>query len=164
MHARRVLASFAVSAVIAGGALAVLTTPPAVSAQTPPEKPVVFNHITEAGAAFDRLVHQTYDAEFKVVDFRDLDGVYIPPKLVVGPKPAAPLDEKGAPIEGKVVVFFIVTTEGRVAQPVIINSSDQRLNPGVLEVVAGWAFEPARVNGRQASTTAGEEFDFPAAR
>jgi TonB family protein len=164
MHGRRLLAPFAISAFIAAGALVVLTTPRAVSAQTPPEKPVVFNHITQAGAAFDRLVHQTYDAEFKVVDFTDLDGVYIPPQPVVGPKPAPPVDEKGAPIEGKVVVFFIVTTEGRVAQPVIINSSDPRLNPGVLEAVAGWTFEPARVNGRQASTTAGEEFDFQGAR
>lgn len=164
MHGRRVLASFTVSVFIAAGTLAVVTTPRVVFGQTSLEKPVVFNHITQAGARFDRLVHQTYDTEFKVVDFSDLDGVYVPPQLVFGPRPAAPVDEKGAPIEGTVVVFFIVTTEGGVAKPVIINSSDPRLNPGVLETLAGWEFEPARVNGRQASTTAGEEFDFPAVR
>jgi TonB family protein len=149
---------------MAVGALAGLTTSRALSAQTPPEKPVVYNHITQAGAALDRLVHQAYDAEFKVVDFTDRDGVYIPPQLAVGLRPAAPLDGNGAPIGGRVVVFFIVTTEGRVAKPVIIDSSDPRLNPGVLDALAGWAFEPARVNGRQTSTTAGEEFDFQAPR
>ena len=164
MRGRTVLGSFAISAFIVVAALAVLATPRAISAQTPPEKPVVFNHVTQAGAAFDSLVHQTYDAEFKVVDFSDLDGVYISPRLVFGPKLEAPVDEKGAPIEGKVVVFFIITTEGRVTKPVIINSSDPRLNPGVLQGLAGWGFEPARVNGRQAITTAGQEFDFQAAR
>jgi len=164
MHGRRVLASFAVSVFIAAGTLAVVTTPRAVFAQTSLEKPVVFNHITEAGAALDRLVHQTYDAEFKVVDFSDLDGVYVPPRPANVPRPGNPVDEKGAPIEGKIVVLFIVTTEGRVVRPVIINSSDPRLNRPVLETLAVWTFEPARVNGRQASTTAGEEFDLQAAR
>lgn len=164
MHGRRVLASFAVSVFIATGILAVVTTPRAVFAQTSLEKPVVFNHITQAGAALDRLVHQTYDADFKVVDFSDLDGVYVPPRPVNVPRPGNPVDEKGAPIEGKVVVFFIVTTEGRVVKPIIIDSSDPRLNRRVLETLAVWRFEPARVNGRQASTTAGQEFDLQAAR
>ena len=164
MHGRRALAPFAVSVFIAAGTLAVVTTPRAVLAQTSLEKPVAFNHITQAGAALDRLVHQTYDTDFKVVDFSDLDGVYVPPQLVFGPSPTAPVDEKGVPIEGKVVVFFIVTMEGRVEKPVIINSSDPRLNRRVLETLAVWTFEPARVNGRQAPTTAGEEFDLQAAR
>jgi len=164
MHGRSVLASLAVSVFIAAGTLAVVTTPHAIFAQTSRERPVVFNHITQAGAAFDRLIHQTYDTEFKVVDFSDLDGAYVPPRPVNDPRPAAPLNKKGAPVEGKVVVFFIVTTEGRIVRPVIINSSDLRLNRRVLETLTVWTFEPARVNGLQASTTAGEEFDLQATR
>ena len=38
------------------------------SAQTPSEKLVVYNHITQTGATPDPLVHQTYDAEFKVLE------------------------------------------------------------------------------------------------
>ncbi|MFI5340391.1 MAG: energy transducer TonB [Candidatus Methylomirabilales bacterium] len=134
------------------------------SAQTPSEKPVVYNHITQAGAALDPLVHQTYDAEFKVLDFSDRDGVHVPPQLKRGFVAKAPVDDKGVPIEGRMVVFFIVSTEGRIVHPVIVGSAVPRLNLGVLEALAQWELEPARINGRDVSTTAGEEFDIKTAK
>jgi TonB family protein len=162
MRGRRVLAPVLVALVIAVDALAIWKPPREVSAQTPPEKPVVYNHITEAGAAMDQLVHQTYDAAFKVVDFSGQDGIYVPPELRRGSLPKVPVDDRGVPIEGKVVVFFIISTEGQVVDPVIVRTTDLRLNLGVLEAVGQWAFEPARVNGQAASTTAGQEFDLHA--
>ncbi len=148
--------------VLGGGALTIHEPARAAASQTPAEKPVVYNHITESGAALDRVVHRTYEAEFKVVDFRDQDGVYFPPQLKYGFPPKAPADSRGVPITGKVVVIFIITKEGRVVKPVIIQSTDRRLNPRVLEALDQWAFEPARVNGRDVSTTGGEEFDIRA--
>ena len=132
---------------------------PQASAQTPPEKPVVYNHITVADSAMDRLAHQHYDAEFKVVDFRDHDGVYDPPNVKYDPRPKTPADKYGTPITGKVVVFFIITPEGQVTKPTIIASTDPRLNPEVLEALAQWTFEPARVNGRAVAVIGGHEFD-----
>jgi hypothetical protein len=161
VYTGRGVAPFTLSAFIAASALAVLMTPRALPAQTTPEKPLVYNHITQGGAAFDKLVHRKYDAEFTVVDFADRDGVFIPAQPLSGLKPEAPVDEKGVPIRGKVIVFFIVTTEGRAVKPVIVESSDSRLSSAVLSALAVWVFEPARVNGKQAATTAGEAFEFP---
>ena len=144
------------------GALMISELSGAASAQTPPEKPVVYNHITEAGAALDQLVHQTYEAEFKVVDFRDQDGVYVAPQLKYGFPPKAPFDSKKVPIEGRVVAVFIVTAEGRVAKPVILQSTDRRLNSAVFAALDQWEFVPARIDGRNVSTTGGEEFDIRA--
>lgn len=126
-------------------------------------KPVVYNHITRAGASMDQLVHETFDADFKIIDFSDLEGDYVAPKLKTGSLPRAPFDEKGAPVEGKVVVFYIVTSEGRTVRPVIIRSTDARLNQRVIEAMADWAFDPAQVKGQAASTTAAQEFDLKAA-
>ncbi len=78
--------------------------------------------------------------------------------------PAAPLDATGAPIEGTVVVLYIVSADGWVLRPVVIHSTDPRLDYGVLDTLASWRFEPGRVEGRTVSTTAGQEFDLTAPR
>ena len=132
---------------------------PQASAQMTPEKPVVYNHVTAADSDMDRLAHQQYDLEFKVVDFRDQDGAYSPPELKYNPRPKAPADKYGTPITGKVVVFFIITAEGQVVKPVIITSTDRRLNQEVLDALAQWTFEPARVNGQAVAAIGGQEFD-----
>ncbi len=133
----------------------------AVAAQSGTGKPLVYNHVLEPGAAMDRLVHQTYDARFHVVDFKDGDHVYIPPRLAAGAPPTAPADTGGKLIEGKVTAFFIIAATGRVADPVIISSSDPRLNPAVLDALAVRVYEPARIDGWNVATTAGEEIAFP---
>ncbi len=133
-------------------------------AQEPLEKLVVYNHITGSAAALDKLVHETFGPEFKVIDFSNRDGTYIPPTLKIGSPPAAPLDANGAPIEGTVVVLYIISADGWVLRPVVIQSTDPRLDYGVLDTLASWRFEPARLEGRVVSTTAGQEFDLIAPR
>ena len=144
-------------------AVAVWMVHGAAGAQVPADKPVVYNHITYAGAAMDQLVHQTYDAEFSIIDFSDADGAYAPPHLKTGSLPRVPFDERGAPVEGQVVVFYIVTSEGRAIKPVVVRSTDERLNQRVIEAMTDWAFDPAQVRGKFASTTAAQEFDLKAA-
>ncbi len=134
---------------------------PATAAQSEPGKLLVYNHVLEAETAMDRLVHQTYDASFQVVDFTDQDHVYIPPRLAEAARPNAPLDNTGKAIKGTVQAFFIVTAEGRVLNPVVITSSDPRLNAAVLESLSGRMYRPARIDGWNVAATAGEEFTFP---
>lgn len=164
MRVGRFVALFVMPLCISACVLAVSLTPRAAHAGLSPDKPVVYNHITSAGAPLDQLIHQTFDAEFKVVDFSDLDGAYVPPQPKGASMPSPPLDEKGIPIEGQVIVFYIVTTEGRVMNPVVIRSSDPRLNARVVEAMVDWTFEPARVKGQVASTTAAQEFELKAAK
>jgi hypothetical protein len=123
-------------------------------------KPEVYNHVTAAGAALDRLVHQTYDSKWQVIDISDRDGTYTPPRLKVGPPPRPVLDVKGVAIQGKVMAFFIIGQDGHVQDPVIVQASDPRLGPAVFTAVVGWVFEPARFNERIIAVTGGEEFDF----
>jgi TonB family protein len=109
----------------------------------------------------DQLVHETYDAAFKVVDVSDSDGIYVPPHLLYGPKPTVPATEPDGPLAGTVVVFFLITSDGQVKEPVIITSSEPRLNAEVLATLRRWIFTPARMNGRPVPVTAGQEFTLP---
>jgi len=122
--------------------------------------PEVYNHITESGAALDRLVHQTYDGARRVIDIPARDGAYTPPRLKSGAPPGPVLDAKGAAIQGKVILLFIVEKDGHVQDPVIVQASDPRLGSAAIAAVGGWLFEPARFNGRVAAVTGGEEFNF----
>ena len=124
-------------------------------------KPVVYNHLTEAGASMDHLVHETYDDAFTIVDLSDGDSTYAPPHALYGPQPTAPPAEAGAQLAGTVVVFFIIKPDGLVTQPVVVSSSEPRLNPGVLATLSRWIFTPARMNGRPVAVTAGQEFTLP---
>jgi len=124
-------------------------------------KPLVYNHLTDAGADMDRLVHATYDNAFTIVDFSDRNSIYVPPHVLYGPQPTVPPAEAGAQLAGTVVVFFIITPDGLVTQPVVVNSSEPRLNPGILVTLSRWIFTPARVNGRPVAVTAGREFTLP---
>jgi hypothetical protein len=135
--------------------------PRSAAAQTGGEKPVIYNHVLEPGEPLDQLVHQTYDATFQVVDFTDRDLIYTPPHLMTGAPPGAPVDASGKAIEGKVDAFFIITPVGQVANPVVISSSDPQLSAAVLEALAHRVYAPARIDGRNVATTAGEEFVFP---
>ena len=148
----RIVSGMLVGILVLGGGLA-------ARAQDAP-KPVVYNHLTEASAGMDALVHQTYDDTFRIVDFSDRDGIYVPPHILYGPKPPAPA-AAGGPLAGTVVVFFIITADGRVTQPVVAASSEPRLDPGVLATLARWLFTPARLNGRPVAVTAGQEFSLP---
>ncbi len=49
----------------------------------------------------------------------------------------------------------------RATNPVIVSSSDPRLSTAVLEALAYRIYEPARLDGWEVATTAGEEFAFP---
>ena len=146
------------------GCLALWQPAGAAAPETPAERPLVYNHITEEGGTLDQLVHRTYDPSFKVVDISDRGNVYVPPQMKAGDPPEAPMDAAGKPIVGKVVVLFIVTMEGTVAQPVILQSTDPRLSAAALGALALWVFQPARVNGQSVSPTGGQEFSFPPKR
>ncbi len=161
MDGRRTLVLIILAVGLMVGAPGIGAPRSAAAAQPGAEKPVIYNHVLEPGAALDQLVHQTYDATFQVVDFTDRDHIYIPPHLMAGAPPSAPVDASGKVIEGKVDAFFIITAAGQVAHPVVISSSDPRLSAAVLEALAHRVYAPARIDGWNVATTAGEEFAFP---
>jgi hypothetical protein len=61
---------------------------------------------------------------------------------------------------GYVLVAYIVTADGAVADPVMIKWSDERLCQVAVEVMAGWHFMPGTLKGLAVATTAAQEFTF----
>ena len=49
--------------------------------------------------------------------------------------------------EGEVVVGFTITTDGKVANPVVVSSTNRTLNKPTLDAVRKWKFAPAMNDG-----------------
>ena len=153
MQGRRMLAALLML-------MAVASPSPSAAADEKAGKSEVYNHVTGSAPGLDRLVHQVYDATRRVIDVSDREGAYVAPQIQIGPAPRPVVDAHGTPIQGKVTVFFIVKADGHVEDPMIVQASDRRLGPSVLEALAGWVFDPARWKGQAVAVTAGEEFTF----
>ena len=59
-----------------------------------------------------------------------------------------PEDARRESVEGRVVVQFVVTEEGRVESPVVLSSPDPRLSRAALAAVRQSRFEPGRIDGQ----------------
>ncbi|MDT0632802.1 M56 family metallopeptidase [Rubrivirga sp. S365] len=84
------------------------------------------------------------------------DGVYnvaeVQPELVGGlealqERVVYPEDARAEGVEGQVVVQFVVTEAGGVADPAVLRSPDDRLSAAALDAVRGLRFEPGRQGG-----------------
>lgn len=133
--------------------------PGAQTAADMPDKPIVRNHIARQASPLDEMIHKTYEAKFTVVDMRDPSN-FVDPKPIAGGLPPSFKTATGEELKGYVLLAYVVSTEGRAIEPVILKSTDERLNPISLKAVEDWRFEPARLNGTAISTTAAQEFYF----
>ena len=80
-------------------------------------------------------------------------GVGVPePKLVSQTLPVYPDGFLQNPRHPAFVgVYVVVTESGAVADPIVVTSSDARLNPYVLNSVKSWRYEPVLVDGHPVS-------------
>jgi hypothetical protein len=113
----------------------------------------------DGGVELDRSIKQAYGARYTVVDTRQADG-YVEPKAIAGDLPKYVKDKEGRMLVGYVLVAYIVTADGAVADPVMIKWSDERLCQVAVEVMAGWHFMPGTLKGLAVATTAAQEFTF----
>jgi TonB family protein len=61
--------------------------------------------------------------------------------------PAYSLDLRESGVQGEVVVGFTITAAGRVADPVVISTTNAELDKATLAAVRQWKFAPAMNNG-----------------
>jgi len=134
---------------------------PLPAASPPPGKPIVYNHTEKAGSPYDKAVREAYTAKFTITDLPD-SPEFTPPKTLAGHIPTRALDEIGRPLQGKVLLAYIVTADGHVVNPIVLKSSDERLNATALKALEEWRFEPARLGGTAIAITAAQEFSFKA--
>jgi len=124
------------------------------------ERPVVYNNLEGDGSQeLDRSIKQAYSPRYTIVDTRATD-TYVEPSPTAGSMPGAVTDDKGVVLAGYVLVAYIVGTDGKVADPVVLKSSDSRLEKAALDAMGHWRFTPGTVAGEKVATTAAQEFTF----
>jgi TonB family protein len=74
--------------------------------------------------------------------------------------PGAQKDDKGVILGGYVLVAYIVETDGKAADPIVLKTSDERLSRAALEAMKQWRFKPGKIGSEEVATTAAQEFTF----
>jgi hypothetical protein len=114
------------------------------------EKQLVYDDITEGPGAIDRDAKKAYAGKFRLFDIKQKDG--FSPGGLKGLYTSSirfrdPRSMRDSAIRGKVVYVFIVTPDGRVMQPRILHSSDERVSKYILERISNERYFPARFRG-----------------
>jgi hypothetical protein len=126
----------------------------------PAAKPIVYNNMEgDGGVELDRSIKQAYSSMYTIVDTNTAAG-YAEPRAIAGDLPKYVRDKEGRMISGYVLVTYIVTADGAVADPVMVKWSDERLCRVAVEVMANWHFMPGTLKGVAIATTAAQEFNF----
>ncbi len=129
------------------------------SPKQPKRQQTVYNHTTAAGARVDALVHQYYQTNFKVIDINGQG--FVPVKAAVGTTlPDEARTDAGEKLVGSVLVVYLITDQGRVIYPIVVESTDERLNPTAMRAMEAWRFRPATLNGKAVWSAAAQEFVF----
>ena len=85
----------------------------------------------------------------KIFNLADLDRS---PEPVLQPPPQFPIAMRREAQDGTVAVEFIVDTQGRVLEPVVIESTHHGFDDAALAGVSRWKFKPGYKNGRKVNT------------
>jgi hypothetical protein len=115
----------------------------------------------DGGVELDRSIKQAYASMYTVVDTSVGEG-YAEPRAIAGDLPKYVRDKEGRLVSGYVLVTYIVTADGAVADPVMVKWSDERLCRVAVQVMANWHFMPGTLKGVAVATTAAQEFSFGA--
>ena len=123
-------------------------------------KTLVYNEITEESSGLDRAAKNAYAGKFRFVDIRPSEGftqghLKGRPPVYQDPRP---MREETKP--GKVVVAFLVTPDGRVIEPRIVQSTDRRVTSYMLALINPRRYVPARFRGAAVFSLWAEEFVF----
>ena len=119
----------------------------------------VYNHTTAEGARLDALVHKFYQTNFRIVDISGKG--FVPVKASEDTTlPDTSITDTGEKLAGSVLVVYLITDQGRVIYPIVVESTDERLNPTALRAMEAWRFRPATLNGKAVWSAAAQEFKF----
>ena len=129
------------------------------SPKQPRRQQTVYNHTTTEGAPVDALVHQYYQTNFKIIDINGQG--FVPAEASADTAcPDKAVTDTGEKLAGSVLVVYLITDQGRVIYPIVVESTDVRLNPTALRAMEAWRFRPATLNGKAVWSAAAQEFIF----
>ncbi len=125
------------------------------------DKPVVYNNMSDAMADLDAAANEALSPKFQIVELRSRPG-FAPPTALSGEFPSVARSKSGDVIGGTLLLAYVVTSEGKAIEPVVLKTSDFRLNSTAIRGMSTWRFTPATLNGVAIATVAAQQFDFPA--
>ena len=132
--------------------------PPELDTQPPPITLEQINMSLEPGIGSSLsgdFALPTFDVDAKslggldIFDISELDQPPVPRRQI---SPVFPPEAKRMSLSGRVVVEFIVTTEGRVIDAKVVSSSDSIFNNYALDAVRKWVFTPGEKGGKKVNT------------
>jgi hypothetical protein len=127
------------------------------------EKQIVYNDITENAGAIDRDAKRAYAGRFRFIDVRQKEG-FSPARLkgrfTSSIRFRDPRSMRQSAIPGKVVYTFIVTPDGRVLDPRILHSTDERVSKYLIEKISNERYFPARLRGTPVYSLHCDEWKF----
>ncbi len=103
------------------------------------EKPLVYDDVTEGSDAHDREAKKTYAGKFRFSDITQKEG--FSPGGMKGIFTSSirfrdPRSMRDEAIPGEIVYTFIVTPDGRVIEPRVLHSTDERVTKYILKRIS----------------------------
>ncbi|MEP6913875.1 MAG: hypothetical protein ABI923_14025 [bacterium] len=141
--------------------IAVVIIPPLHAQRTKEEnKPLLYNDITDGSTALNRDSEKAYAGKFRVIKTTPTDGFF--PAGVKGfQRPIQdPRSMRDYAIPSKIAFAFIVTPDGRVIEPRILHSTDERFSKYIINRITYERYFPARFRGAPVYSLHGDEIDF----
>ncbi|HVZ63826.1 MAG TPA: TonB family protein [Lacunisphaera sp.] len=96
----------------------------------------------------------------KIKDLFNLADLDRPPQPIVQTPPVFPYELKAQVTEASVRLGFIVTAQGDVILPYVVNSSHRGFERPAIEAVLKWKFKPGMRGGRKVNTRVEQPINF----
>jgi TonB family protein len=87
-------------------------------------------------------------------------GMVTPMKLLRQTRPVYPPELQQLGVEGTVILRAIISKDGAVLHPQVVNSVDPRLAKAALDAVAQWQYQPTLLNGEPVETMTNIDVNF----
>jgi hypothetical protein len=121
-------------------------------------KPLVYNDTTDSSPTFDRTAKNALADKFRFIDTTQKEG-FAPARVKGYTKPwNPPTGSRARPISGTARYIFVVTPDGRVIEPRVLNSPDPAVSKYILDGISYRRFFPARFHGAPVYALHEDEF------
>lgn len=121
---------------------------------------IVYDNVTDGSTATDRAAEKAYVDTLRIIEITEKEG-FKPARLKGEPRAFKdPRSMRDWAVRGKITLLFVVTADGRVIEPRVLQSTDQRVSDLALKNIIYERFIPARLRGLPVSSLYGEEIAF----
>ncbi len=117
-----------------------------VSSQSKQRVTIVYNYVADGYTALDWAAEKAYAGKFKIIDVTEHGSFKLGYFKGSGVQVQDPRSMRQRAVKAKVSIAYILTPEGRVSDPRVLESSDQRVTDVVLRAMKFWRNTPDRYN------------------